>query len=264
MMTEETTDQIVDFFKGRNKFLRLIERYLADSSDNSLLFELLFAYWLEKAGYDLQYEVNVNPENNYTVDFYLGNDGSEFFFELLRIENMKEIQEHISQQQQQDEPFRSYELSLGSDEENTHFTTAAQTIRLQEKLLEKATKFPPIKNNRYFFIVVDCSTVHLGHIDDDDIRIAMFGRPRNPVNQEHFQGNRVKGMYESDFNKKGIVEFRERVGCIIFLRELKPGGLSGSYAVGNPYMEQDYLEKMGREAIKIGPLEGIRLIKPAS
>lgn len=263
-MMEETIDQIIDFFKGRNKFLRLIERYVADSSDNSLLFELVFAYWLEKAGYDLQYEVNANPENNSTIDYYLENDGSEFFFELLRIENMKEIQEHISQQQQQDELFESYELSLGSDEENPNFTPAAQTIRLQEKLLEKTKKFPPIENNRYFFLVADCSTVHLGHIDDEDIRIAMFGRPRNPVYQERFQGIRVKGMYESDFNKKGIVEFRERVGFIIFLRELKPGGLSGSYAVGSPYMDQDYLKKMGREAVKIGPFEGIRLIKPAS
>ncbi|MDQ3777076.1 MAG: hypothetical protein M3461_23350 [Pseudomonadota bacterium] len=93
---------------------------------------------------------------------------------------------------------------MKSDHHNPYFRTAAQLIRLQEKILAKVTKFPLPKPDVIASVVVDCSNIQAGSIDDEDVRMAAFGRPRDPVWQEYWGKNRLLGLFEPAYKARGI------------------------------------------------------------
>lgn len=216
-MNCNSIEEIVSFLEKRKGFASLIERYRKDTQDRSFWFELVFACWLESAGYRVQYEVKANPENDSSVDFAIDCNGNNCLFELLRIENSDEVNEHINKQKEEDPLFESYQLVLNSDHKNPYFTTAAQTIRLQEKLLEKVRKFPVPEETKISIIVCDCSNIHQGMLDEEDVRIALFGKSKQAAWQEYWDGNRLTGMYEDNYKYRNSEEFRERVAAVIFL-----------------------------------------------
>ncbi|UCG55003.1 MAG: hypothetical protein JSV32_01955, partial [Dehalococcoidia bacterium] len=133
--------------------------------------------------------------------------------------------------------FHSYGLLLSSDHSNPYFRTAAQVIRLQEKILEKVEKFGQPSNEVLSIIVVDCTNIHSGMLDEEDVRIVAFGLAKNPVWQEFWNGIRLKGLFEADFTARNSEELREKISVIIFLSELKPGALKNSYFVVNPAID---------------------------
>ncbi len=226
--------EVESYLRNLGRYSDLLIRYAQDNEDRSIWFEMVFAYWLEDSGIIPEYEKNVNPENNKSVDFAFLFHGVSYNLELVRVEHSDAVMEHIQAQQAADSIFHSYELLISSDHNNPYFRTAAQLIRLQEKILEKVDKFGLPSNKVLSIIIVDCTNIHSGRIDDDDVRIIAFGLAMNPVWQEFWNGKRLKGLFEADFTARNSKELRKKISAIIFLSELKPGALKNSYFVVNP------------------------------
>lgn len=253
--------EIIKLLEKTERFKLLIDRYKEDSKDQSFWFELAFVCWMESKGSNVKYEVNANPDNDSSIDFALDLHECRCLFELLRIENSDKISAHIEAQKEQDPLFESYQLLLKSDPENPHFKTAAQTIRMQEKILEKVRKFPVPEQTILSIIVCDCSTIHLGMLDDEDVRIAMFGKSRSSILQEHWNGARLKGMYETSYKFRNSDDFRKRINAVIFVPKLEPNGLEKAMITLNPEMDDEKKEKILDILKGIKCLENIKLIE---
>ena len=221
------------YLEAIGRYGALLARYDAAPADRSIWFEMVFAYWLEEAGTTLAYEVPKNPENDSSIDFVAEADGHEYLLELVRIENSAEVAALLQKQVRVD---GMHALLLKGDHHNPFFRTAAQLIRVQEKILEKVAKFPRPDGGRVACVVVDCSNIHAGSIDDEDIRMTLFGGARNPHWQEYWGERRLLGLFEPEFRARGIEFLRERVNAIIFVNRLAPGALSTSLFAVNPSM----------------------------
>lgn len=215
----------------------LLERYASNPHDRSIWFEMVFAYWLEDAGITPAYEQSVNTENEKTVDFVATVEGVTYQMELVRIEHSDEIMQDLEAQMATDEVAPIYGLLLSSDHDNEYFQTAAQLIRLQEKVLEKVEKFGEPSDNTLALVVVDCSNIHAGMLDDDDVRITAYGKPRQPEFQEYFRGIRINGFFEEHFAARHADALRRKVAAVIFVTELKPGALDEILVAVNPAYE---------------------------
>jgi hypothetical protein len=195
---------------------------------------MVFAYWLEDSGVPLEDEKHVNPESDKSVDFATSLDGLSYHIELVRVEHSDKVMHHIDTQAASNELFPTYLLLLSSDHKNEYFRTAAQLIRLQEKILEKVGKFAEPSLHTLSVIVVDCTNIHAGMLDAEDIRIAAYGKARNPVWQEYWSGSRLMGLFEPNYRARNAEELRRKVAAIVFISELKPGVLDKSYFAVNP------------------------------
>jgi len=221
------------YLEAVGRYDALLDRHNAAPVDRSIWFEMVFAYWLEDTGTHLAYEIPKNPENDSSIDFVATAGGHEYLMELVRIENSEEVAAHVEEQMR---AYGIYALLLKGDHHNQYFRTAAQLIRVQEKILEKVAKFPRPDGGRVACVVVDCSNIHAGGIDDEDIRMTVFGRARNPNWQEYWGKQRLLGLFEAEFGARGIELLRERVNVIIFVNKLAPGALSTSFFAVNPFM----------------------------
>ena len=226
--------EVHNYLGGLGRYGALIERYRKYPDDRSVWFEMVFAYWLEDAGITSGYEQRVNAENDKTVDFVATVHGLNYEMELVRIEHSDELMKNLETQKAAEDFLPIYGLLLSSDHENEYFQTAAQLIRLQEKILEKVDKFGEPSDNTLALIVVDCSNIHLGMLDDDDVRMTAYGKPRQREFQEYFRGLRVKGLFEEDFKPRQADSLRRKISAVVFVTELKPGALEESLVAVNP------------------------------
>ena len=229
--------QVESYLRNLGRYSDLLIRYSQDNEDRSIWFEMVFAYWLEDSGIIPKYEKNVNPKNNKSVDFAFLFHGASYHLELVRVEHSDAVMDHIQAQQGVDSIFHSYGLLISSDHSNPYFRTAAQLIRLQEKILEKVDKFGLPSNKVLSIIIVDCTNIHSGMIDDEDVRIVAFGSAMNLDLQEFWNGKRLKGLFEVDFTARNSGELRKKISAIIFISKLKPGAPKNSYFVVNPAFE---------------------------
>jgi hypothetical protein len=262
-MAQESLQDIVAFLSSMPRYRGLIARYERAPEDHSLWFELSFAYWLERDGYPLRYEVPVNPKNQTSVDFELTRGERRLLFELTRVERSDEIQAHIDAQTHNDAPLQVYDVLLSSDHQDPYFKTAAQAIRLQEKILEKISKFPDPTANTTSFIVVDCSTTHEGMLDGADVEIVMYGRCHNPLFQEYWNGNRLVGMYEPTYSRRNSDEFKKKIDGILFLPELKPAGLKEAFVTLNPTCGSERRQKAFSDIKHVSTFGDLRAVLPA-
>jgi len=262
-MACDSLEEMVQLLKKTERFKSLVDRYNKDSRDRSFWFELAFACWMESKGSNVKYEVNANPDNDSSIDFALDLHECRCLFELLRVETSDEINAYIEAQKKQDSSFKPYQLLLKSDHKKPHFRTAAQTIRMQEKILEKVRKFPGPKQTILSIIVCDCSTIHLGMLDDEDVRIAMFGKPKNPILRERWNGVKLKGMYETNYKFRNSDDFRKRINAVIFVPKLEPNGLEKAMITLNPEMDDEKKEKILDILKGIKCLENIKLTESA-
>ena len=91
----------VDYLAEAHRYLRTIDRkysrllkknslpiakhecgelITSDEIDSSFAFEALFAYEFEKADYKLEYEENLNEDNDKTIDFVIRDQGDALAF----------------------------------------------------------------------------------------------------------------------------------------------------------------------------------------
>jgi hypothetical protein len=183
------------------------------------VFEMLFADEFVLHGLYLDYEANINPSNDKTIDFIYHAEGkTKFLFELVRPEMSTILQSEYDQKMYRDDVD---DVMVSSDNANEKLRPEAQTIRLQEKLLEKVEKFPEPDDKNFSVIVVDCSNLHFGHFDDDDARISMYGLPKNPILLERWNGKRILGMLEKNYTKRNALDFQDKITAVVFVPMLQ-------------------------------------------
>lgn len=226
--------EVHDYLEVLGRYGALLQRYINDPNDRSIWFEMAFAYWLEEGGIKPSYEQRVNTENERTVDFVVNAEGWAYHMELVRIEHSEEITKHIEAQKAAEDFLPIYSLLLSSDKENEYFQTAAQLIRLQEKVLEKVDKFSTSSEETIALIVVDCSNINSGMLDDEDVRMTAYGKSRQPEYQEFFKGLQLNGLFEENYERRNAELLRSRVSGIVFIANLEPGALEGSFVAVNP------------------------------
>ena len=210
--------------RGSGKYSRIIRAVESTRPpDASFVFEALFAYALERHGSSPGYEVNINPENSSTVDFILPEqNGSRLCFELVSPNMSDELAHEAGPRVTDAEGGSVYGAVLHSDNPNQHLRPEAQTIRMQEKLLEKVEKFPPPTEGVFPAIAVDCTKFHSGQYDEEDCRMVMFGRTQEPMLQERWEGSGLMGLLDERNVRRGASEFRERIDAVIFVPEVSP------------------------------------------
>lgn len=213
----------------------MLRRYLEEPENRSIWFEMVFAYMLEAKGITPEREKGVNTEVKKTVDFAAAVNGIDFYMELVRVEHSDEIRRYLEAKKESgDVPAFYGGLLLTSDDKNDFFQTAAQLIRLQEKILEKVEKFGEPSPDAVSIIVVDCSNINLGMLDSEDVRMAVYGKARNAFYQEYFKGKKLMGLFEDGFKARQAEELCRKVSAIVFLKELSPEALDEMLVAINP------------------------------
>lgn len=211
---------------------------------DSFIFEAMFAYVSEKSGLSFQYEINVNPNNNTTIDFvYEEIDKYKLCFELLSPDLSESLKMETEPQCTDIEGIKSYEVLLESNQPNEHLRPEAQTIRLQEKLLEKVEKFPEPIDNVFSTIVVDCTNFHFGHFDPDDCRMVMYGRTRVPEFQEFWGYSPTLGLLNPSLKKKYADNFRTKITSVIFIPKLSYNLLQDGFLILNHHRPNNHLQE---------------------
>ena len=222
-----------------NKYSKLIGKLDETSPPpRSFIFEAVFAYSSIKSDLDLQYEINVTPNNNTTIDFVCEiDDKHKLCLELLRPDLSEPLRVATEPQNTDIDGVKSWEVLLESNHPNEHLRPEAQTIRLQEKLLEKVEKFPEPSDYIFSTIVVDCTEFHFGHFDPDDCRMVMYGKTKVPELQEFWGKHPILGLLNPSLNKRQSQEFRRKLTSVIFIPEITDYLLKNSFLVLNHAVE---------------------------
>jgi hypothetical protein len=198
------------------RYARLLALHGDDQHNWSLIHELLFAYLLDKAGIELEYEHRLDAANPKTVDFFVVVGGVATAFELVRIHFTPTLREKMSAIGR-----KFFGAMIMSNNADAGADTAGQLIRLQEKLCAKADKFPLRRDDLIAVVVADCTEVQLEMFDESDARTTMLGQPLIPEYQEAFQGQRVCGLYEAEHQFAQSDRFRDRVDAVLFIRSIR-------------------------------------------
>jgi len=144
-----------------------------------------------------------------------------------------------------------WEVLLEGSHPNPYLRPEAQTIRMQEKLLEKVDKFPDPSDEIFSTIVVNCKSFHFGNFDGEDCRMVMFGRTQNQLLQEYWEGTPIRGLLDEASDKRGGNEFRERVTSVIFIPEVSPETslniLDKAFMVLNILRSKEHLESFWKK-----------------
>lgn len=256
-------ENIVTNLSKSGRFSRLLN-YISDPLPPSFLFELLFANAIENSGVLLNYEVNVHPDTNTTVDFvHEDSDGTRLCFELVSPEMSEELERESAPVKTDIEGVSTYSVLLESRHENQYLRPEALTIRMQEKLLEKVGKFPEPRDDVFSTIVVDCSAFHFGHFDDEDCRMVIFGRTREPYLQEFWDNKPIQGILSPVNQRRGAKEFRERITAVIFVLEKEVAVLDKAFLVLNVSRSMPHLEAFWSK-LRDRPIFGkLRYVPPA-
>lgn len=234
---------------------------ISDPVPQSFLFELLFANILETNGLELSYEVGIRPSTNTTVDFVLeNNDGTRLAFELVSPEMSNELKAQSAPIETGTEGVSTWSVLLEGDHHNPHLRPQAQTIRMQEKLLEKIDKFPESAEGIFSTIVVDCSAFHFGHFDGEDCRMVLFGRTTNPYFQEYWNDKPITGILNPDNNSRGAKEFRERITAVVFIPEKDIDLFDKSFLVMNMCRSESHLRAFWSKLKNIPVLGKLRYV----
>ncbi len=239
---DERLQEIVVFLKGFDKFKSIVEKIESTRPlPMSFVFEALFANCFLRNRLDLDYEGDVPETGGSHPDFlYKSEDGRRCFFELTRPEMSEELKIECEPEATEVEGVYTWEALLHGRHPQQHLRPEALTIRMQEKLLEKANQLPNQSNEVFAFVVVDCSNFHFGHLDDEDCRMVMWGKTIAPEFQEYWMGNRIQGLLEEDFNRRNADVFRERISGVIFVPEIKLDPLDGAYLALNNLRSKEH------------------------
>lgn len=223
MLLDDRLIEILNSLRPLRKYSSIIERIeTATPPETSFVFEALFAYALESHRISPDYEINISPINDTTIDFVFEDaTGGKLCFELLSPEMSDELRERCIPVPTETEGIKRWEVLLEGGHPNPHQRPEAQTIRMQEKLLEKADKFPDPADGIFSIIAVNCKNFHWGHFDGEDARMVMYGRTVNPFFQGFWGGDSIKGLLDDSLTKRGAREFRERISAAIFIPNIE-------------------------------------------
>lgn len=258
-------EQIIAYLKPLRRYDKLIDLFNTHKN-RGYAFELYFAYAMEQKGVKLEYEKRANVNNDKTVDFYHAFQGNNIWFELVSLDTSDVIKNDIEQQHKntQSGGVSYHSLVIKSDHPNPHYDSAAQLIRLQEKILEKPEKFSTPSDDTFNIIVTDCSQIHLGAFDAEDFRNAIYGYPKDMRLREVFKGQRVKGLFEDGLDKRNISELQNKTSALICLGRVKLDLFTKerAYISCNPLLGAHHYHKTYDCLAELAPLKTARYIKP--
>lgn len=241
---DERLQEIIDFLKGFGKYNSIVAKIESTRPlPMSFVFEALFANAFLRNGLELDYEVDVPESGSFHPDFlYKSENGTSCFFELTRPDMSEELKIECEPEATDVEGVYTWEALLHGNHQQQHLRPEALTIRMQEKLLEKADQLPNHSNEVFSFVVVDCSNFHFGHMDDEDCRMVMWGKTITPEFQEYWMGNRIQGLLEDDFDRRNAEVFRERISGVIFVPDIKVDIFDGAYLALNNLRSKEHFE----------------------
>ena len=244
MINDPVLKDTVSFLKSLGKYDEIVRNIESNPSDPSYIFEAYFAQAFEKCNLSLEYEKSINPESDKTVDFtYLSLLKDIFGFELNSPEMSDPLKSAWAPVEMED-GVKYSEVQLQGGHPDKYLRPEAMTIRLQEKILEKIDKFPSQNENVISTIVIDCSQFHFGHLDYCDVQMVMFGATQEPLLQEYWEGNPIKGLLDPALNKRGAEQFRSKISSVIFIPKISIELFDKSYIVFNIYRSQEHSEKL--------------------
>lgn len=253
--------EVINRLEELGKYGPLVKK-LRDSNllDMPFVFEALFANCLELSGMSVDYEVKVNANNNSDVDFCFQKGEHNYYFELLRPEMKDELKDEY--QKIDDDGFFGVELT--QDHTKEYKRPEAQTIYLQDKLLEKVYKFPNPQSNCYSIIVVDCSNIHFGNFNDEDCRMVMYGKTINPIWQERWLSkdgkSRILGLLEKENKKREARNFRGKITGVLFVPKISTTLLKGAYISLNIHRNNIYKERFRDTFLSMPPFQNLQWI----
>jgi hypothetical protein len=232
-------DETIERLEHTGRYSELIRNLKQTNVPNvSFIFEALFADAFETCKLQLAYEFNANPSDDKSIDFlYRMPSGGKVFFELVSPEMSDELQNEYNQKIYREG------LTLSSEHTNQYLRPEAQTLRVQEKILEKVEKFPDPDDGQFSVIVVNCSKFHFEQFDDEDSRVVMYGKPRNPILTERWQGKRIMGLLEQAHEKKNSLDFRQKITAVVFIQKLQNKDLlNGAWIICNTNRTEKHME----------------------
>ncbi|HKZ37764.1 MAG TPA: hypothetical protein VJ184_08950 [Chryseolinea sp.] len=243
-MTKGDLKNIKEELSRLNRFNKLLAKLDEGSpSADSFVFEALFAYETEKSDLNFQYEININPTNDTTVDFVYEEIGNyKLCCELLSPDMSDTLKQATEPQDTDIEGIKTWEVLLEGNHQNEHLRPQAQTIRLQEKLLEKVVKFPVPIANVFCTIVVDCTKFHFGLFDPDDCRMVMYGKTKVPESQEFWDDSPILGLPNPSLTKNYAEDFRNKITAVIFIPKLEANLLSNGFLILNHHRSHPHLQ----------------------
>lgn len=243
-MTKDELKNIKEELSRLNRFNKLLAKLDEGYPPaDSFIFEALFAYVAAKSDLIFQYEINVNPTNDTTVDFvYQENSKYKLCCELLSPDMSDTLKKATEPRDTDTEGIKTWEVLLEGNHQNEYLRPQAQTIRLQEKLLEKIVKFPLPDDNVFYAIVVDCTQFHFGHFDSDDCRMVMYGKTKVPEFQEFWGDSPILGLLNPLLTKKYAEEFRNRITAVIFIPKLEIDLLNNGFLILNHHRSHPHLQ----------------------
>jgi hypothetical protein len=255
--------EILDFLRPFGKYSLIIDNIeTSDSPKTSFIFEALFAYALERHEISPDYEVNVTPHNNSTIDFvYAEAGGNKLCFELLSPDMSDELREQCIPTATEIEGISKWEVLLEGSHPNPYLRPEALTIRMQEKLLEKIDKFPDPSDDIFSVISINCESFHFGRFDGEDARMVMYGRTVNSIFQEFWDGEPIKGLLDDSLIRRGSREFRERISAAIFIPNIDAPSniLDGSILILNHRRSRSHLRSLINELKKWEVFKKLRM-----
>ncbi len=243
-MTKDELRNIKEELSILNRFNKLLAKLNeCYSPADSFIFEALFAYVTAKSDLNFQYEINVNPTNETTVDFvYQENSNYKLCCELLGPDMSDTLKKATEPRDTDTEGIKTWEVLLEGNHQNEHLWPQAQTIRLQEKLLEKVVKFPVPSDTVFCTIVVDCTQFHFGHFDPDDCRMVMYGKTKVPESQEFWENSPILGLLNPALTKKYAEDFRNKITAVIFIPKLETDLLNNGFLILNHLRSHHHLQ----------------------
>jgi hypothetical protein len=250
--------EVTNHLEKLGKYGSLVKK-LRDSNMRNMpfVFEALFAYCFESNGMSLDYEKNLNSNNDSGVDFYFQKGDYEFGFELLR----PEMKDELKAEYLRIDDNSLFGVELTQDHDKEYLRPEAQTIYLQDKLLEKVYKFPSPTTIFFSIIVIDCSNIHFGHFGDEDCRMVMYGKTTNPLWQEKWlhkhQKSRILGLLEKENNKRNARDFREKITGVVFVPEISINLFKRAYVSLNFHRCSSYRENFKNVFLAMKPFQNL-------
>lgn len=264
MNINEIEGTIIPFLTSTGRYSTLIAQFQSLKTKGHA-FELYFAYTMEQGGIQLEYEKNASEDGEKTVDFYYNHNGKDVWFELVSPDINQELKDNIEQQLKdtKSDGISYYQLALTSNHTNPNYNSDAQLIRLQEKILEKPSKFSTPSDNSFNVIVADCSTAFIHKIDAEDFRNLTYGYANEPHYQAWFNGKRINGLLENGFKKNGSEELQNKLSALLCLGKVNLNlfNTKHAYISCNPLLEEHY-NKAFNCLREIAPLNMSRYINP--
>ncbi|SRR6266404_1420352 len=223
----------LNFLESRRRYGLLLKNLETANDENNFaasVLEATIAFQFESAGFELEYEVNQDQDNESSIDFrWRTSSGKTVYIEARFLQQDRATTDSIERQLQTK---NVYEVSKDGDDEKRDI------IRVQQVILEKVqkrngtpTKFLTTHRDAFNVVAVDVSQIILRMFDSHDCKLVTEGDPAvPPVCRRDIFGLFQNPSSEYSEQSKSFSHIRETLHGVLFLFK-KPRGESFNYSL---------------------------------